>query len=132
MAKLMIFPLIVILIGLNACTQGLPIISTPIITSGIEGYVTKGPMCPGPVQIGSEECKDQPYQAIISILDASYNQITQIQTDDNGYFKILLAAGTYILHPESGNPLPIADDQTVIVTGEQFIQVSIQYDTGIR
>jgi hypothetical protein len=139
---------LIILIGLSACSQGLPIgatptsssdtggfvlaTSTPFALSGIEGNVTKGPACPGPVRIGATECQDQPYQANISILDENNNQSTQFQTDNMGYFKISLDPGTYILHPEPGNPLPTAADQTVVVVDGQFTQVSISYDTGIR
>jgi hypothetical protein len=106
--------------------------STPFASSGIEGQVTKGPTCPGPIRIGATECQDQPYQANITILDENNNQIAQFQTDSVGYFKINLDPGSYILHPESGNPLPRAADQTVLVTDGQFTQVSIIFDTGMR
>jgi hypothetical protein len=124
--------ILIILLGLSSCTQGTPVNSTPTDSSGIEGHVTMGPTCPGPVRLGSTECQDLPYQANISVLDSKYSQITHFQTDNNGYFKISLEPGTYILHPESGNPLPIAADQIVVVTDGQFNQVSIVYDTGIR
>lgn len=130
--KTIFIPIYIILVGLSACNQGISVVSTPTGSSGIEGHVTEGPMCPGPVSIGATECQDQPYQANITILDANKDQITQFQTDSNGYFKIPLAPGTYILHPESDKPLPNAADQIVIVTEGQFTQVSIIYDTGLR
>jgi len=164
MIKTRIILLMIILIGLSACAQQLPIVSTPtassgtdgtvsgistptatngteggesatstpIASSGIEGHVTKGPTCPGPVRIGATDCQDQPYQANITILDEKDNQITQFQTDSVGYFKLSLNPGTYIIHPESGKPLPIAADQTVFVVDGKFSQVTIQYDTGMR
>ena len=156
--------LIFLLIGLSACAQQLPSISTPtassgtdgtvsgistptatngtegdvsvtstpFVSSGIEGHVTKGPTCPGPVRIGATDCQDQPFQANITILDEKDNLITQFQTDSVGYFKLSLNPGTYIIHPESGKPLPTAADQTVVVVGGQFTQVTIPYDTGMR
>ena len=140
--------LLIILIGLSACAQILPAgftptalsgtdihasaTSTPFAASGIEGHVIKGPTCPGPVRIGATECQDQPYQANITILDEKDNLITQFQTDSVGYFKLSLNPGTYIIHPESGKPLPTAADQTVVVLGDQFTQVTILYDTGMR
>ena len=148
MLKMRYTLLMIILIGLSACAQQLPIVSTPTISgstdipetatstpfasSGIEGHVTKGPTCPGPVRIGATECQDQPFQANITILDEKDNLITQFQTDSVGYFKLTLDPGTYIIHPESGKPLPTAADQTVVVLGDQFTQVTILYDTGMR
>jgi hypothetical protein len=132
MLKLRSISFLIILIGLSACAQGIPVISTPAASSGIEGRVTKGPVCPGPIRIGATECQDQPYQANLTVLDANNNPITQFQSDRVGYFKIPLKPGTYILHPESGNPLPIAPDQTLVVMDGQFTQLTIQYDTGIR
>jgi hypothetical protein len=59
-------------------------------------------------------------------------QVNQIQTDINGYFKIQLAPGTYLLHPESGKPLPQASDQIVKVNPGQYTAVTIVDDTGLR
>lgn len=120
------------LLGLSACTQVISITPTIALTSGIEGYVTMGPVCPGPVMEGDTSCQDKPYQANLTILDSQNKQISQFQTDEKGYFKVSLPPGTYNLHPESGNTLPIASDQTVVVTEGQYAQVTIQYDTGIR
>jgi hypothetical protein len=117
---------------MSSCEQGLSFKPTPTLSSGIEGMVTEGPMCPGPVPIGNNPCPDQPYPAIISILDTNNTHISQIQTDGNGYLKIQLAPGTYILHPESGKPFPHTSDQTIEVKDGQYTQVMIVYDTGIR
>ena len=148
MIKMRFTLLLIILIGLSACAQQLPIVSTttisgstdipeaatstPFAASGIEGHVIKGPTCPGPVRIGATECQDQPYQATITILDEKDNRIIKFQTDSVGYFKLSLNPGTYIIHPESGKPLPTAADQIVVVVGGQFTQVTIPYDTGMR
>ena len=123
---------VIILIGLSACAQGNS--STPSLAppSGIEGFVTIGPVCPGPVQEGDTSCLDKPYQASITILDAANIRIMQFQTDPDGYFKVPLAPGTYTIHPEPGEPLPIAADQTVVVSEGVFTQVLIQYDSGMR
>jgi hypothetical protein len=124
--------IIIILFSLSACVQGMPIAPSLSPSSGIEGHITEGPMCPGPAQIGNNTCPDQPYQATITILDANTNLITQFQTDVSGYFKIDLAPGTYILHPKSDKVLPHAADQSVVVNAGQFTQVTIIYDTGMR
>jgi hypothetical protein len=162
MAKRFLFILFIMLLVLTACQQAipttpfptpsngiggnategplnqgtyqptLPIAPSPTPSNGIEGFVTEGPTCPGPVPVGSTECQDQPYQATIEVLSSDNKIITQFQTDANGYFKLILSPGTYILHPISGKPLPHAPDQTVVVTANHFTQVTIQYDTGLR
>ena len=132
MLKTIFLPLLIFLIGSSACSQPNPTTPTPMVSSGIEGYVTQGPVCPGPAVIGDTSCEDQPYQANITILDGNNTQIAQLLTDNNGYFKITLKPGSYILRPESGKLFPIAADQIVEVLEGQFTQISIQYDTGIR
>ena len=130
--KTILIPIFVIQFALISCAHGIPYTPSPTTASGIEGYVTEGPMCPGPVQVGNNTCPDIPYQATISILDANHTKITQFQTDANGFFMLYLSPGTYILHPESSKPFPHAADQTVIVSKGQFTQVTIVYDTGMR
>ena len=132
MVKRILFPVFIMLLALTACQQTLPVIPSPTPTSGIEVYVTEGPTCPGPVPVGGTECQDQPYQATIEVLSSNNNILTQFQTDANGYFKLSLPPGTYILHPISGKPLPHAADQTIVVTANQYTQISILYDTGLR
>jgi hypothetical protein len=132
MGKMIYIPMFIVLFSLSACVQALPVTPMPTPSGGIEGLVKEGPMCPGPVAIGDMKCKDQPYQATISILDVNHNSISQFQTGVDGLFKIPLAAGTYILHPESNKALPHAADQSVIVIASQYTQVVIAYDTGMR
>lgn len=132
MLKRIMIPMMMLLFSLSSCLQSQPGNPTSTPSSGVEGSVTEGPMCPGPVQIGNNTCPDQPYQATIVVLDAANNKVTQVQSDANGYFIIPLDPGTYTLHPISGQPLPIAGDQTVVVISGQYIQVTIQFDTGMR
>ena len=102
---------------------------TPPVDSGIEGQVFIGPTCP--VVREGETCPDQPYQATLTVNNLKGERIVQIQTEEDGRFKIPLPPGEYILHPESEN-IPFADDQTVIVENRAFTQVIVNYDSGIR
>jgi hypothetical protein len=125
-------PIFMMLFSMTACSPNGTVSPTPTYSSGIEGMVTEGPMCPGPVQVGNNTCPDQPYQATIIVLNSDDVEITQIQSDTGGLFKISLAPGMYVLHPVSGKTLPRAADQTVVINEGQFTQVSIVYDTGMR
>ena len=98
--------------------------------SGIEGQVLIGPMCPV-VQQG-QECPDQPYQATLTVNSPNGVQIAQFQTDEQGRFKVSLAPGEYILHPESPNALPYASDRPFTVASGQYTQIAVHYDSGIR
>ena len=99
--------------------------------SGIDGQVTIGPTCPV-VQINNP-CPDKPYQATLTVLTASnHRKIIQFKTDANGYFRIALAPGEYILHPESPNVMPHAQDIPFSVVGGKYTRVDITYDSGIR
>jgi hypothetical protein len=98
--------------------------------SGIEGQVFIGPTCPV-VQVG-QECPDQPYQAVLTVLSPDGREIVQVETDEAGIFKIPLAPGEYVLRPESPNVLPFAPEQTFVVEPGAFTQLIVHYDSGIR
>jgi hypothetical protein len=98
--------------------------------SGIEGQVFIGPNCPV-MKIG-QECPDEPYQAVLTVNSLGGERIVQVQTDEEGRFRIPLEAGEYILHPESPNTLPHAEEQTVAVEDGKFTEVTVTYDSGIR
>jgi hypothetical protein len=117
--------LIPILLFLSACS-----ITPEAVNSGIEGQVFIGPICPV-AQVG-QECPDQPYQAVVTVTSPKGERIAQVQADEEGRFRIPLGPGEYILHPESPNVLPFANEQTVVVEDGKFTQVVVKYDSGIR
>jgi hypothetical protein len=101
------------------------------LDSGVEGDVTLGPTCPV-MQIG-DPCPDKPYQATLTILTStSRHELIQFQTDGGGYFRVALAPGAYILHPESPNVMPHAADIPFSVEAHGFTTVNVVYDSGIR
>jgi hypothetical protein len=106
-------------------------LSTPLPSdSGIEGIVTIGPMCP--VVQEDIPCPDQPYQAMLTVLTTSRKKVVQFQTNESGHFRVELTPGEYVLHPESPNGLPFADDILFAVNEHQFTHLEISYDSGIR
>jgi hypothetical protein len=119
------FIFLLFVLFVTACSQ-----TSQPLDSGIEGLVTIGPMCP--VMQEDVPCPDQPYQATLTVLTVNGEKITQFQTDENGRFRVELAAGDYILHPESPNGLPFAADMPFKVNEHKFTQLEIIYDSGIR
>ncbi|HLO15307.1 MAG TPA: hypothetical protein VK206_10790 [Anaerolineales bacterium] len=98
--------------------------------SGIEGQVLIGPMCP--VMQQGQACPEQPYQATLTVDSSNGLQIAQVQTDEQGHFRIPLVPGEYILHPESPNGIPFASDQSFSVGSGSYTHIVVNYDSGIR
>ena len=110
--------------------------STPasVIESGVVGQIFIGPTCPVQRE-GDDSCADQPFQATITVLDAGGNEVTRIESDQEGHFGAFLAPGDYTLRPERPDPnlpLPVAGEIAITVVAGQFTEVTITYDSGIR
>ena len=102
-------------------------------TSGIEGQVRIGPVCP-PSQEGTP-CPDEPYEATLIVRDAADgSELTSVQSAPDGMFRVDLAPGEYIVEPQPANPAlpPYAEPQTVTVEQGRFTRLDILYDSGIR
>jgi hypothetical protein len=98
--------------------------------SGIEGQVLLGPICP--VVAEGEECPDRPYQATLTVQTRAGRQVVQFETDQNGKFRVPLAPGEYVLHPESPGGIPYGSDQPFTVLPGVFTRLTVTYDSGIR
>ena len=105
----------------------------PVLTSGIEGTITIGPTCPVERVPPDPNCADKPYQATVVVKTADeQKELTSFSSDQDGRFKVKLIPGTYILVPVSNNTHPQASSQKVIVKANNFTQVTISFDSGIR
>jgi hypothetical protein len=100
--------------------------------AGVEGKVLIGPNCPISQTPQGPECADKPYQATISVNNPDGRLVAQVKTDEKGYFKIPLDPGDYILHPETPNMIPFANEENFTVTAGKFTQLTVKYDSGIR
>ncbi len=114
---------------LLACRQE----DAPPPTSGIEGQVLIGPVCP--VLREDTPCPDQPLQATIAVWNADRTEkVRTFTTDEDGRFRLPLAPGEYYIDPQTPNPgaPPTPIPQTVTVPPDRFVQITIEYDSGIR
>ena len=121
------FLLFILTIAMLAACNSTP---TPAEDTGVEGETLLGPICP--VVRLDQTCPDQPYQATLMVLTPVGKKIAQIQTDVNGRYWLALLPGNYIMHPESPNVMPQAQDQPFTVIAGQFTKLDIFYDSGIR
>ena len=102
----------------------------PDAQQGIAGVVLVGPQCP--VQSTADPCPDLPYQAWIDVRTRGGGFVTRVRSGTDGAFRVGLRPGLYTLEPESGDPFPVAGPQDVEVVSDEYSQVTISFDTGIR
>jgi uncharacterized surface anchored protein len=80
-------------------------------------------------------CPNQPFQATIVVWDAERTQkAATFTTDEDGRFRVALAPGEYYIEPQPPNPgvPPTPIPQSVTVPPDRFLQITIEYDSGIR
>jgi len=97
--------------------------------SGIRGEVRIGPVSPVET-VGTPATK--PYAATLVVRSVDEGRDVTVTSGADGRFSVDLAAGTYVIEPVQGNPLPTAQPITVEVEPHRFTAVVIDYDSGIR
>jgi hypothetical protein len=104
----------------------------PPSSSGIEGLVTIGPMCP--VERADTPCPDKMYAANIVVLNTAGDEAARTQSGDDGRFRVDVAPGNYTLVAQSPNGVspPSAPRQDVVVRDGEYTHVDVQFDSGIR
>ncbi len=111
---------------------GAPVVTTKT-ESGIEGQAVISPTHPGPVRMG--ESGTAPYKTTLVIWDATNDrEVARLETGSDGRFRVALPPGTYTVRPaqQKGRFLPRGSDETVTVAPGKFVQVTINFDSGMR
>jgi len=101
--------------------------------SGIEGRTMVDGGCP--MTRDASPCPDKPLASRLTVVKADSAQIVaEATSDDNGYFRIPLPPGHYVLHPANltGSVVPIAQPLTITVIADRFASITISFDSGIR
>jgi len=98
--------------------------------SGIRLTATMGPTCPGPERPG-QVCS-QPYEGLFSVADGSGTEVARLTTDRDGTAAIDLPPGAYTVTPKIEGRFPAGVPTAVTVVSGQYIEVSVELDTGIR
>lgn len=104
--------------------------STPFADSGVRLTATIGPTCPGPERPG-QVCT-RPYEGLFVVTDNAGVQVARASTDQHGMATIVLPPGNYVITPKIEGRFPSGAPVTVTVFPDQYVQVSIGLDSGIR
>jgi hypothetical protein len=101
--------------------------------SGLYGNVTLGPTCPV-VRINDTSCADKPYQTTIVVMDQNRAaEITRFSSASDGTFNFTLKPGSYYLVPVQGSsPFPKCNEEFIAVADNDYTNVLIECDTGIK
>jgi len=107
---------------------------SPAGASGIRGTVILGPTCPVESEPGAHEpvpCLT-PYSAQLVIVNEQGEVAARVTSAEDGSFQVDLAPGDYIVTPQSGDPFPVAQPVPVSVPPDAYVEIQVNYDTGIR
>lgn len=117
---------------LSACAPTAILTKQPL-DSGVRGQALLGPTCP--VMRVESPCPDEPYQTSLTVLSLDGQEVTRFDTDAEGKFEVKLPPGDYILRSDvpAGRPvIPSAADVPFTVLPNQFTDVIVSFDSGIR
>ncbi len=79
------------------------------------------------------QCNDRGYQATVVIKSKTdQKEVTRFVSDQDGNFTVKLPPGEYILDPQSPNVMPRGIPQDVKEESGKYIEIVIQFDSGIR
>lgn len=102
------------------------------ILSGIRGVVHLGPMCEDATR--ASPCIE-PYSAELVILDAKDDVVARVTSGTDGRFEVTLPPGIYTIQPvppANGDLFPAGQTISAVVGEDEYTEVGVDYDTGVR
>jgi|SRR3989338_222514 len=107
-------------------------------TSGVRGIVTIGPTCPvvfeGWDDSQKDKCADRQFGAELEVFNDKNKSIVILKAQENdGSFVVPLKPGNYIIKKrDSVAQLPSLTPVSFTVSEGEYINISLQMDSGIR
>jgi hypothetical protein len=104
--------------------------ATTVVTTGLEGYVIRGPV--QPVCINGQPC-EEPFAATFHVKQDG-NAVQQFTSGADGYFVVYLEPGAYEIVPDEAAPVhqPAQQARAISVGETGLTLVEVSFDTGIR
>ncbi len=106
-----------------------------LLTSGIEGKVLLGPMCPVEKSPREEGCANKYFQTNLELTTVDGSKvIKKFSSDVDGLFKVSVAPGEYaIRNVQTTSPYPSCGKAGIVpVEANKYTRVTVNCDTGIR
>jgi hypothetical protein len=103
--------------------------------TGVRGRVVAGPTCPVETIPPQPGCEAQPVDgAVLLIVDADGKEVARATSTANGSFERALAPGAYrvVPQPVAGLMGTASESSFTVELGDPWIELTIDYDTGIR
>jgi hypothetical protein len=88
------------------------------------------PTCPGPERPG--QICTQPYQGLFIVTNNAGAEAARATTDQDGKATIDLPPGNYTITPKVEGRFPSGAPAAVTVLSGQYVEVSIELDSGLR
>lgn len=101
----------------------------------INGKVLLGPICPVMKAIPDPNCADKPYKTTIQVIEIGSpksSPFRTVESNENGFYELILPVGEYALHPIGGNPFPFCDTKEISIVDRDLTETNLNCDTGIR
>ncbi len=102
------------------------------LSAGVRGLVTIGPTCPVQRIPPDPRCADRPYKADFVITNKYGYVVARVSSGTDGKFEENLLPGQYRIAPVSPVALPRASAKNFSVLPSGFVEILIQFDSGIR
>jgi len=103
--------------------------------SGIIGTVYVGPSCPVMRMPPNPDCADQPYVTTVRVFAVGGPRnalFSEVKTDKEGKYRMVLPPGDYILRADGGDPFPSCEEKNITVGPDTIDEENLLCDTGIR
>lgn len=99
--------------------------------SGIRGTVLIGAIHPGPTRMGESEL--EPASVRFAVMQGD-EKITEFKSGKDGKFETILPPGDYKLVPHKDTLIPMAEQQSTLVTvhANSYASVRITLETGMK
>ncbi len=101
--------------------------------SGVTGTILLGPTCPVVREPPDPACAEKPYATAVIVYRTGGTAPFAIgNSDENGEFRFTLPPGSYRIVAKGGTPLPSCGETNAAVVPEEYTEIELSCDTGIR